>query len=241
MTGAPASEPGGAGLGSALTDLMTSLAVLFVLLLVASLHNAHQEAADLRQEVREALKRALAGGAPGEAGTITVADDPRDPLGLVVVVPEQLFQFPFASARVPPAGQAFLEGFAPRLAGTVCSDRFRPALASVVVEGHTDTAGSDAVNLELSQRRSLAVVGELLAVLRAAAPSGAAPAEEACLLDLLAASGRGRREPLRAESGAVDPGRSRRVVFKVRVKSIEQRALARALTGPPAAAGPGVR
>jgi outer membrane protein OmpA-like peptidoglycan-associated protein len=204
---------------------MTSLAVIFILLLVASLNNTQQEAVHIRDNVREELKHALA-----ESRQIEVRDDRRDPLALVVVVPEPLFQFPFGSARVPAAGQAFLQGFTPLLAETICGQRFRPAIASVVVEGHTDMAGSDDINLELSQRRSLAVVAEMLAVLRAPAVAVAAPDGYACVLDLLSASGRGRREPLDdPQSGRADPARNRRVVFKIRVKSVEQRALGQAL------------
>ena len=106
------------GLGSSLTDLMTSLAVIFILLLVASHNNeqhkleAHQgtladTTAKLESTQRElddakkrtnttrtqilvalqnALKSFSAEGVRAEA-------DPRDPLGLLVIVPEDLLKF----------------------------------------------------------------------------------------------------------------------------------------------------
>src|SRR5256885_16720866 len=94
-----------AGLASSFTDLMTSLAVIFILLLVASHNNEQQKLATAREQVADTqrqltaaeqktattrnamlmtLKQALevfaAQGVKAEA-------DPKDPLGLLVLVP----------------------------------------------------------------------------------------------------------------------------------------------------------
>ena len=47
-------------------------------------------------------------------------------------------------------------------------------------------------------------------------------AEKAAFLRLLSASGRGSAEPVRDASGEEDARMSRRVVFKLRLRSIEQ-------------------
>ena len=232
------------GLASSLTDLMTSLAVIFILLLVAS-HNNKQQQLNVRQEqlddtrarfeaaqsellkaqqhthttrqnILVALHQALdifaAQGVRAEA-------DPRDPLGLLVLVPEGLLEFALNRDTIPPGGIAFLHRFTPKLASTICAETFRDEISTIVIEGHTDSSGSDAINLPLSQARSLAVVQESLTIL---SPE---PALRACFLTFLAASGRGSSEPFRDAAGKEDRARSRRVIFKIRVRSLEQRQL----------------
>lgn len=237
------------GLHSSLTDLMTSLAVMFILLLVAShnnkqqqlnvrqqqldttrsrfeaaqqqLHQAQQHTHATRQNILVALHQALdvfaVQGVRAEA-------DPRDPLGLLVLVPEGLLEFAVNRDTIPPGGIAFLRRFTPKLASTICSETFRDELSTIVIEGHTDSSGSDAINLPLSQARSLAVVQESLTVL---SPE---PALRTCFLTFLSASGRGSSEPFRDAGGKEDRARSRRVVFKIRVRSLEQRQLPEALS-----------
>lgn len=233
-----------AGLASSLTDLMTSLVVIFILLLVAS-HNKKQQQLNVRQEqlddtrsrfeaaqhelltaqqhthttrqnilvaLQQALEVFAVQGVKAEA-------DPRDPLGLLVLVPEGLLEFAVNRDAIPPGGVTFLRRFTPKLASTICSEEFRDELSTIVIEGHTDSSGSDAINLPLSQARSLAVVQESLTVLN---PE---PTLRACFLTFLAASGRGSSEPFRDTAGREDKARSRRVVFKIRVRSLEQRRL----------------
>ena len=251
------------GLDSSLTDLMTSLAVIFILLLVAShnnkqqqlhvrqeqlndtrsrfeaaqhqLHEAQQHTYNTRQNILVALHQALgifaAQGVRAEA-------DPRDPLGLLVLVPEGLLEFAVNRDTIPAGGVAFLRRFTPTLASTICSESFRDELSTIVIEGHTDSSGSDTINLPLSQARSLAVVQESLTVLNSE------PALRTCFLTFLAASGRGSSEPFLDTTGKEDRARSRRVVFKIRVRSLEQRQLQEALgqsTSPAAARQPDVR
>lgn len=228
-----AAEDGSSSLSSSFTDLMTSLAVIFILLLVALSNNRQEElkarkieledlqrilkekeakSRDLRQEILQALKlemRELA-----EQG-VEVRADTKDPLGLLVVVPEGLLNFKHGLAEIPEAGSQFLDLFVPRLARSACA--YREELNSIVVEGHTSSVGAEELNLQLSQERSFAVVRHALQ--RLAASGGG---EQECFLDLLSASGRGERD-LFLVNGVEDEARSRRVVFKLRVRSFEQR------------------
>jgi chemotaxis protein MotB len=138
---------------------------------------------------------------------------------LLVLVPEGLLEFAVSRDTIPSGGVGFLRRFTPKLASTICSEAFRDEVSTIVIEGHTDSSGSDAINLPLSQARSLAVVQESLTVL---SPE---PVLRACFLAFLAASGRGSSEPFRDTAGREDKARSRRVVFKIRVRSLEQRRL----------------
>jgi outer membrane protein OmpA-like peptidoglycan-associated protein len=212
---------GSGNLSSSLTDLMTSLMVIFVLLLVATLNNASAEGENTRNVMLDQLKRALQDFA---AKGVRVEKDPTDPLGLLVLVPESFFNFAVDKSDIPIGGVEFLENFAPRLATTACSDRYKSEINSIVVEGHTDSTGTDEHNLKLSQERSLAVVQRTLDIL-----GRRQGGEKTCFLDFLSANGRGSREPMRDANGAEDRDRSRRVVFKIRVRSLEQREIRKIL------------
>ena len=90
-------------------------------------------------------------------------------------------------------------------------------MESIVIEGHTDSTGSDERNLPLSQERSLRVVQESLRILNAGSQ------DRSCFLELLSATGRGSVDRILDQEGKEDMNRSRRVIFKIRVRSLERR------------------
>lgn len=210
------SENGNSALSTSMTDLMTSLAVIFILLLVASLNNAQQDGQDTRNTIlRRLLERLQTEVDQYKGQGFEIKNDPKDPLGLIIVVPEGLLNFGVNRADIPRPGIEFLQTIIPKMASTLCSGEFRKEMESIVIEGHTDTTGIDEVNLPLSQARSMAVVQKSLEAL-------VAP-DRGCFLDLLSATGRGSVEPIMGQDGKVDSARSRRVIFKIRVRSLEQR------------------
>jgi outer membrane protein OmpA-like peptidoglycan-associated protein len=207
-----------AGLASSLTDLMTSLAVIFILLLVAMLNNARQQAEGTKNQVLDKLEKALK---IFQKQGVQVKTDPKDPLGLLVIVPEGLLRFAQGKSEIPPAGDQFLNVFVPKLVGTACSDDLRSGINSIVVEGHASSEGEEQLNLRLSQDRSMSVVRASLGALNPMAD--ATPSENhKCFLEFVSATGRGSAEPIEVD-GKEDRSLSRRVVFKIRVKSLEQR------------------
>ena len=213
-----APEHDSSGLASSLTDLMTSLAVIFILLLVAMLNNARQQTQDTRNQVLVQLVKALE---IFQKQGVEVRTDPKDPLGLLVIVPEDLLRFAQGKSEIPPAGGEFLKVFVPKLVGTACSNELRDGINSIVVEGHASSEGNDQLNLRLSQNRSMSVVQASLEALDATG-TGRSSDNRKCFLDLVSATGRGSADPIMV-GGAEDRPLSRRVVFKIRVKSLEQR------------------
>ena len=212
-------HPGtGNGMSNSFTDLMTSLAVIFILLLCASLNNAQQEGQTTRNsvlaEMQTELKEFVSGG-------IEVKSDPKDPLGLLILVPEDLLAFPLDRADISPDGELFLRAFIPKLSKIVCSQRFAKEINSIVVEGHTDSSGTAQHNWDLSQKRSMSVVRTSLGVLN----MNDTEAEKISFLRLLSASGRGSAEVVTSPAGEENAALSRRVVFKIRVRSFEQKPL----------------
>jgi outer membrane protein OmpA-like peptidoglycan-associated protein len=205
-------------MSNSFTDLMTSLAVIFILLLCASLNNAQQEGQTTRNsvlaEMQTELKEFVSGG-------IEVKSDPKDPLGLLILVPEDLLAFPLDRADISPDGELFLRAFIPKLSKIVCSQRFAKEINSIVVEGHTDSSGTAQHNWDLSQKRSMSVVRTSLGVLN----MNDTEAEKISFLRLLSASGRGSAEVVTSPAGEENAALSRRVVFKIRVRSFEQKPL----------------
>jgi outer membrane protein OmpA-like peptidoglycan-associated protein len=213
-----AAEHEGSGLASSLTDLMTSLAVIFILLLVAMLNNQRQQAEGTKSLVLSRLEAAL--DKFKEQG-VEVKSDPKDPLVLLVIVPEDLLQFERGKSDIPSAGYKFLGTFVPKFVSTACSTEIREGLSSIVVEGHASSEGKESDNLSLSQRRSMSVIQQSLTVLDRSNRSNA-PEAHKCFLSLISATGRGSAEPVYV-NGEEDRPHSRRVVFKIRIKSLEER------------------
>ena len=205
------------GLANSFTDLMTSLAVIFILLLCASLNNAFQKGQSTRQNILEKLQKELH---EYIAKGIEIKEDPKDPLALLVLVPEGLLEFQFNKAEIPSGGIQFLKIFIPQLSMTIYSKDFRDEISSVVVEGHTDSHGDDEYNLRLSQDRSMEVVKQCLHTL-----SDASIEKDIkdFFLQVLSATGRGERDPLFKGDRPEDEAKNRRVVFKIRVRSFEEK------------------
>jgi len=201
-------------LGSSLTDLMTSLLVIFILLLLVFV----QRRASRDGAVTDALLKQLrADMKPQGFSDSTIRPDPRDRNGILVIVPDRLMNFETGKSTLRPEGEFFLKTYIPQFAGILCGGQFRPSIESIVVEGHTDSfpwggsspEDSENLNLKLSQDRSMEVVKNSLSAL-----SG--KTERGCFLEKLSATGRGEQE----QEGT--PEESRRVIFKIRVKVVDE-------------------
>lgn len=214
------------GLANSFTDLMTSLAVIFILLLCAFMNNAFEESQNTRTKIlgrlQEQLKEYVEKG-------VKVESDPNDPLALLILIPEGLLEFTIDRSEIPEKGVEFLQSFIPKLTNIIYNEEFRNDISSVVVEGHTDSSGSDRHNLELSQRRSMAVVSKSINILEEQKISSTNGNEEKeYFLRVLSASGRGKQD-LIMTNGEEDQPLSRRVIFKIRVRSFEEKKIEKLL------------
>lgn len=202
-------------LSHSLTDLMTSLMVIFVLLLVTKLNNQASEVTSAVNRILDDLKaqREL----NGEKTEIKRQGDV-----IVIVIPNELMNFQQGSAQqggaaLSPQGRDYLRARIPGWAGVLCSGENRKDIDTVVVEGHSDKRefkGVDGqksreMNLELSQQRSMAVVAEALGVMDKSE-------HQPCFLDLLSATGRGDRHPI--DDKDLDSPENRRVEIRIRVR-----------------------
>ena len=202
-------------MSSSLTDLMTSLMVIFILLLLVFVsHTASKDAAltdVLLKELREDLK-------PQGFNENTIRPDPRDRNAILVIVPGKLMNFQIQKADLSPDGNAFLKNYVPNLAHILCSSAYKASIESIVVEGHTDRTSwagrtpeeSQNLNLQLSQQRSMSVVEKSLADL------DGNEQDRSCFLEKLSATGRGEQEQEKTAD------ESRRVIFRIRVKARDE-------------------
>ena len=187
---------------------MTSLMVIFVLLLLVFLQRRATGDPAVAEELRKALVELKAQG-------LTERYIQRNGNVILIVVPDRLMNFESGKFELRPQGHDFLRERIPELAGVLCSDKYKSSIEAVVVEGHRDShpwtgkspQESESLNLKLSQDRSMEVVKTSLLYLTSAS------AERACFLEKLSASGRGEQD-LEAT-----PDESRRVVLKIRVRA----------------------
>lgn len=207
-------EPGNSDhLNSSLTDLMTSLMVIFILLLLVFISHTASKDVALTDVLLTELKKDLQ---PQGFSENSIRPDPHDRNAILVIVPGKLMNFETEKAELQPEGKSFLQTHIPAFANILCSDEFRSSVDSIVVEGHTDSQKfgrtaeeSQDNNLKLSQDRSMAVVKEALADLNGREP------QRACFLEKLSATGRGEQDPEKTDD------ESRRVIFKIRIKAHE--------------------
>ncbi len=217
------------------TDLMTSLAVIFILLFTAyvtktaqteshahEMKSPEQDTTLPMQGIKEDIRARLQDHF--QRYHLSLDPDPGDPLVLRIVVPEELLNFEFGKGVLSPAASRFLAESMPAYASILCGP-LREKIDSLVIEGHTDDRGSDIHNLKLSQERSFNVMVKALEVIEASAPW-----IYGCFHEKTSASGRGRQDLVYEDIGYPNRDKSRRVIFKIRLRSSEQTALVSGLT-----------
>lgn len=219
------------------TDLMTSLAVIFILLFSAYVTKVSETDAqtkasipDLTPEPRaekrttEDIRGALRDHF--QRFDLSLDADSTDPNVVRIVVPDALLNFEFGKGTLSIVADQFLADAMPTYAALLCG-AMRDRIDSLVIEGHTDDRGSDIYNLKLSQERSLNVMVKGLEVIKDSAPWA-----YRCFQEKTSASGRGRQDLVLDQSRGLDREKSRRVVFKIRLRSTDQLAEASHLMQP---------
>lgn len=122
--------------------------------------------------------------------------------------------FEFGKNNVKEEGKAFLDRFIPVYLGVLMRPEYSDYLGEIIIEGHTDSSGTYLTNLELSQKRALAVAEYCLSM-------RGMETELDMLRGILTVKGRSFSDPIYKEDGTEDAEASRRVEFKFRMKDSE--------------------
>ena len=200
-----------------LTDLMTSLMVIFILLLLVFVQSTGAKDANQAERVFKELQKILKPNNPGNP-KIEKQDN-----RVYIIAPERLMTFKQGDAELADSGKTFLREQMPHIADVLYKG-FPDSIESIVVEGHADRqayqgAAKDVSrnkNLELSQRRAMEVVKTALDELKAINEE-----EQNWFIRRLSSSGRGQQD-CKAED---EQDGCRKVVFVIRVQAGDFKAL----------------
>ena len=125
--------------------------------------------------------------------------------------------FDYNKSVLKPSGKEFLADFLPRYADVLLSQKYKDNISEILIEGHTDTEGNYMSNLELSQKRALAVAEYCLSDNNKILSDK--QLEE--MRSLISATGRSYSNPIYDENGKIDMAASRRVEFLFRLTDEE--------------------
>jgi flagellar motor protein MotB len=215
-------------LSSSLTDLMTSLMVIFILLLLVFISHTASKDTALRDTLLAKLqndKDLIPQGKDSTPNGFTkdsIKADRNNPDAILVIIPNNLMGFDTEKYTLKEEGKQFIQNYMPKIASVLCDNA--SGVDSIVVEGHTDKnkwqgfSDEDSVNknLTLSQQRSMSVVEEALNVLK--------EDNRTCFLDKLSATGRGEQGAATPKDDSRDAAEkaneaSRQVIFRIHVKA----------------------
>lgn len=191
---------------SGVADLMTSLAVIFILLLVAHMTRVEDGNVD------QARGRATTTDITTSLAPHRPSPETKQPGVHTITVPDAAINFEFGKSTLLPTAETFLSETMPHYAAFICTPG-EQEVETFVIEGYTDDLGDDIRNLRLSQDRSFAVLAKSLEVIREKLPWA-----YECFLQKATANGRGKQDLLRNDAGYLDRDKSRRVMFKIHMR-----------------------
>lgn len=203
-----------------LSDLMTGLMVIFLLIAVSYMMQVEADAARIKNvavaysEIKDALFEDLHREFKTDLAKWK-AQLLKDDLAIRFSEPEVLFAT--GSSELKPEFQAILQDFFPRYVRILTSPKYRASISEVRIEGHTSSdwngvasaGGAYFLNMELSQARTRSTLAYVLNL----------PADQeqvAWLRKYVTANGLSSSRLITDANGVEDVARSRRVEFRVR-------------------------
>ena len=161
----------------------------------------------VKAEVVEALQKEF------EKKNLNVDIDPQT--GALTLNANVMFDYD--QAELTDSGKMTLSMVLPTYCKVLLDDSYKKYLGEIIIDGYTDTDGDYSYNLELSQKRSLAVAQYLLDI----KSDFLKDSQVQELKDCLTVNGHSMSDPVLDADGNVDKDASRRVEVKFRLKDEE--------------------
>jgi len=203
-----------------LSDLMTGLMVIFLLIAVSYMMQVEADAARIKNvaiaysEIKDALYEDLNREFQNDLSKWN-AQLLKNDLTIRFLEPEVLFAT--GSSELKPKFQLILQDFFPRYVRILTSPKYRDSISEVRIEGHTSSdwngvaSPGDAyfLNMELSQARTRSTLAYVMSL-------PAVQGQVAWLRRFVTANGLSSSRLITDDKGVEDVTRSRRVEFRVR-------------------------
>lgn len=135
--------------------------------------------------------------------------------GDIVFSSDVLFEFNKADIR--PEFKSNLDKFIPQYVNVLTSPKYISSVSEIVIEGHTDNIGDYNYNMDLSQKRANSIVNYILNNNFKNLDSYS----KESLKNIITANGRSKSQLIKNSDGSVNQEKSRRVIFKFRLKDEE--------------------
>lgn len=194
------------------SDLMAAVLLVFALLLVVSMMHYSDfinDQADMMRQFAKIEKRLISDVSQAISDENVTIDSETGALRIGAGI-----LFGEGSAELSERGKSRLQNIFQHYIAVVLDPEFKDFVKAIEIEGHTNSNGTYLFNLELSQRRALAVMNELLNQNQT----------QVNLVDLQAmvvASGRSFSQLIYDDQGQEDKIKSRRIEIKFRLKEDE--------------------
>lgn len=201
---------------SSMTDLMTSLMIIFILFLVVLFNNVGEKGQKIRDKMVSDLSQKSSQASTNDVlKDLKIVKSAHDPLSFIVNIDEQSgLKFESNKSDILPQSKPKLRDMYIELLDYVCKPENKNKIDSIQIIGYTDSqpvkADPKFGNLSLSQDRALSVLKYGLYVVGLDTEKGI------CLQELASINGRGTAE----QKATFEE--SRRVELKIRLKSYEQ-------------------
>ncbi|QBP43141.1 OmpA family protein [Paenisporosarcina antarctica] len=204
-------------------DLMSAMLMVFALLLTIVILDYREDMSEYQKNMEEKQKQIDAVTNVKNDIIAALTEEFKDS-NVKIEVDSQTgaIRFPgnilydYDSFELSKSGKKFLKEFVPKYFGIILQERFKSEISSIIVEGHTDKAGTYINNLALSQNRAFSVLEEIYAEGFPKFP------EQELSKVYVTSNGRSFTVPLSNNDGTYNAEKSRRVEFLFRLKEDER-------------------